>query len=138
MPNPMSGVVPRGSGRASSMTFVTDIAEPIRPWVWGAPRPGLAHGSLRQARRPAARTKLTFKEQRELDALPAQIDALEDELRALESRLASADFYRGPASEVQAAADRLPQLQREIDDAYTRWHELESRVANPVESRSSE
>jgi ATP-binding cassette subfamily F protein uup len=75
-----------------------------------------------------ARVKLSFKEQRELESLPARIEALEGEIRALEAQLSSPDFYRGPASAVQAAADRLPELQRELDEAYTRWHDLESRA----------
>src|SRR5205814_3138227 len=42
---------------------------------------------------PRSRTKLSYKEQRELEALPPRIEAIESEQRALENKIAGADFY---------------------------------------------
>jgi ATP-binding cassette subfamily F protein uup len=97
-----------------------------------APEPPPAPAISAPPRPPAeakpARVKLSYREQRELEALPAHIDALEREIRELEGQLSSPDFYRGAAAAVQAAADRLPRLQQELEQAYIRWHDLESRA----------
>jgi ATP-binding cassette subfamily F protein uup len=82
-----------------------------------------------KGQRADGKVRLSFKEQRELEALPARIESIEQQIRDVEAQLSSPDFYRGPASDVQAAADRLPRLQQELDEAYVRWHELESRTS---------
>jgi ATP-binding cassette subfamily F protein uup len=92
--------------------------------------PAKAAAAPPRAAAAPVKVRLSYKEQRELDALPATIEALEGELRALETRLASPDFYRGPAEAVQTAAERLPALREELDRAYTRWHDLESIADN--------
>ena len=81
------------------------------------------------------RVKLSFSEQRELASLPVRIEALEQEIRGLEAQLSSPDFYRGAASAVQAAADRLPALQGELEQAYLRWHDLETRATTSAAQR---
>ncbi len=71
--------------------------------------------------------KRSYKEQRELDALPAQIEALEAEQRELNARIAGSEFYKEGGSAIAAALARLEAARRELDHAYARWHELESR-----------
>jgi len=72
--------------------------------------------------------KLSYKEQRELEALPARIEALESEQNALNARIAGAGFYKEPPNDIRAALARADDLHRAIADAYARWHELESRA----------
>jgi ABC transport system ATP-binding/permease protein len=82
----------------------------------------------RQARsraRPPA--KLSFKDKRELEALPSRIEALEEDIRSLEARMGSPEFYREPAETVNADVQRLERLQAERNTAYERWLELDSR-----------
>ncbi len=98
-------------------------AAAVPPPAPAALRPAPAH----QRTRARAGRRLSFHEKRELDTLPAEIDALEEELKALEARLGSADFYRGPADTVREAADRLASLQASLEQAYARWHDLETR-----------
>jgi ATP-binding cassette subfamily F protein uup len=76
------------------------------------------------AKRPS---KLSYNEQRELDELPARIEALEAELDALQIRIASADFYSGPADEVQASLARLDKLPGELESTVERWAALEEQ-----------
>ncbi|HKX93393.1 MAG TPA: ATP-binding cassette domain-containing protein [Methylibium sp.] len=78
---------------------------------------------------PAApkRSKLGFKEQRELDALPARIEALEAEQRALEQRLADPALYAAAAPEQAAVQARFAQIETELMAALERWEELGSR-----------
>jgi ATP-binding cassette subfamily F protein uup len=71
--------------------------------------------------------KLSFKEQRELEALPAKIEALESEQRALAERIASPDFYKEPADAIKQALARVDELPRELTTTYARWDELDAR-----------
>ena len=79
------------------------------------------------ARTASAKAKLSYKEQRELDGLPARIEALELEQKALHERLASPALYAeepGRASELQA---RHESLEAELMAALERWEVLGSR-----------
>jgi ATP-binding cassette subfamily F protein uup len=73
------------------------------------------------------RKRLTFNEQREFAALPARIDALEAEVRALNETIGGPEFYREGADEIRRTLARAQEAQRELDEAYDRWLELESR-----------
>jgi ABC transport system ATP-binding/permease protein len=71
--------------------------------------------------------KLSFKEARELEALPQRIEALEEEKERLVATLNSPALYeRRDAVEINSAGDRLAALEKELDEAYRRWDELES------------
>jgi ATP-binding cassette subfamily F protein uup len=76
---------------------------------------------------PGSSKKLTYKEQRELEALPPRIEALESEQRALAEKVASADFYKESADAIRASLARVEALQRELTGAYARWGELDAR-----------
>jgi ATP-binding cassette subfamily F protein uup len=71
--------------------------------------------------------KLSYKDQRELDALPSRIEALEAEQRTLTARIAGPDFYKAERADIEAALARVEPLAQELSDAYARWHDLESR-----------
>jgi len=73
----------------------------------------------------APKKKLSYKLQRELEAIPGQIDALEAEMAALQAETASPDFYQRPQAEAQAALARLSSLQADLDRLIERWAELE-------------
>ena len=70
--------------------------------------------------------KLSFKEERELEALPEKIAALESEQAELHARLADPDFYKKATAEVSTVNDRLAALEVELEAVYGRWEELES------------
>jgi ATP-binding cassette subfamily F protein uup len=69
--------------------------------------------------------KLTFKEHRELESLPAQIEQLEAEHRALQARFASPELYRQEGSAVGQITSRYDQIEQELPLLYDRWEELE-------------
>ncbi len=79
------------------------------------------------ADRSAAR-KLSYKERREFDELPARIEALEAEQRAVDARIADPQFYKEPAATIEQTLARLTELQHELTAAYARWDELDSRA----------
>ena len=70
--------------------------------------------------------KLSYKDQREFDALPAKIETLEAEKATLETTAGDPGFYAGPQDAVRATLERLSAIGGEIDAAYERWAELEA------------
>jgi len=73
------------------------------------------------------RKKLSFKEQRELEQLPARIAALEVEQAALHGRLADPTFYQSTAEAQREVQARLAEVDAEIDAALVRWEALEAK-----------
>jgi ABC transport system ATP-binding/permease protein len=79
---------------------------------------------------PKAKDKLSFKETRELESLPPIIEALEEEKKRLTATLSSSEFYASrDLGKVYAANDRLGAIEKELDEAYHRWDELENMAA---------
>ena len=72
--------------------------------------------------------KLSYKDSRELEQLPAQIESLETEIGTLHRRMADASFYRHSAEEIATAQKRLRELETNVAAAYLRWQELEQVV----------
>ncbi|WP_104201638.1 ATP-binding cassette domain-containing protein [Billgrantia saliphila] len=78
------------------------------------------------AKKPA---KLSYKLQRELDALPTEIERLEAEVAALEARVADPAFYQQDADSVAETLQAMSDRQTELDAAMERWMELEALAA---------
>jgi len=72
--------------------------------------------------------KLSYKERRELDDLPARIEALEREQQTLALAIADPDFYKSGASEITDALKRTEAVAAELIALYARWDELDSRA----------
>jgi ABC transport system ATP-binding/permease protein len=79
------------------------------------------------APRASRARKLSFKEQRELDALPAHLAALEAEQERLQGEAASPEFYKSAKDHIQAVLARIDTVQVELDAALARWIELGER-----------
>lgn len=77
------------------------------------------------AQQAPARKKLSYKDQRELDALPTQIEATENELARLQSQISDPAFYQQPLETTRVVVERFEALQRELDQLLERWAELE-------------
>ena len=73
---------------------------------------------------PAAK-KRSYKIQRELDELPKKIEILENEQSELEQVMSDADFYKQEPKSISATQDRYNAISEELEQAYTRWAELE-------------
>jgi ATP-binding cassette subfamily F protein uup len=82
----------------------------------------------RRRQRPA--TKLSYKDQRELDALPAEIEALEAAISDLQQAVAGPDFYAQDGDTVRETLDRLAQAEAELERRIDRWGELETLAAS--------
>ena len=93
------------------------------PTAAPAPRPAVAPAPAAAA----PRAKLSYKEQRELDGLPARIEALEAEQKALQAELADPATYARDAQSVPALHARHEALEAELLQALERWEALASR-----------
>ena len=70
--------------------------------------------------------KLTYKEQRELESLPALIETLEVEEAQLHQKFAEPGFYQQPGSEIAKVTNRLEAVHQELQTAYARWETLDA------------
>ena len=73
------------------------------------------------------RRKLSFKEQREFEAMPQRIEELEARKSELDTHVADPTFYSRPQAELRDTLAALQALSTEIETAYDRWAELEAR-----------
>ena len=107
-------------GDGSVQAYPGGYADYLRqrpPPAKAAPKPAPSAPSAPPA--PSASKKLSYKEQREFDALPGKIAALEEKIAAINAL--------DPVKEYARFAE-LPGLQAELDACETRWLELGERA----------
>jgi ATP-binding cassette subfamily F protein uup len=75
---------------------------------------------------PAKPRKLSGKEQKELETLPAKIEAMEQEQAQLTAKLADPAFYKKEPQKFAEATSKLATLEQEHATALARWEELEA------------
>ena len=96
-------------------------AEKSRPTA-----PAAAKSSVSTASK-AATAKLSFKELKELEALPDHITALETELAAINHQLADSNLYRNQPEQVKTLQARLQAIDSDMETLMARWEALERR-----------
>jgi ATP-binding cassette subfamily F protein uup len=72
--------------------------------------------------------RLSYKENRELEALPLKIEALESELSELHAAMGQPDFYRQGGDVIAEKQARVKELEVELKTSYARWEELAMRA----------
>ncbi len=77
----------------------------------------------RRSRKP---NKLSYKDQRELDALPGEIERLEADIAALQQEIAAPDFYAQDTELVQRKLGELGGAENRLEQRIERWGELET------------
>ncbi|MDX1570402.1 MAG: ATP-binding cassette domain-containing protein [Xanthomonadales bacterium] len=102
-----------------------ELAEVERPRDNPAPSAPRKPSPKSESPRPQ-RKRLSYKEQRELDALPDRIEALEARVEALQAEISSPDFYQGEQEKIQATLAEFAETSEELEAAVDRWAELES------------
>ncbi|WP_028920396.1 ATP-binding cassette domain-containing protein [Pseudoxanthomonas suwonensis] len=127
-----STLVMEGEGRVGE--YVGGYSDWLRqrpaPRETPAPKPAAAPATAAPAVTPApapaaGRRKLSYKDARELEQLPARIEALEAELAALAAAMSEPGFYQQDPGQVAAHTRRMAEAQAELDHAYARWAELD-------------
>ncbi len=72
--------------------------------------------------------KLSYRDQRELDALPERIELLDSRLQELEAEISAPDFYQQDHAVTQVIIEKMEKTRSELEAAYSRWDELESEA----------
>jgi len=89
-----------------------------------AAKPGLTRDEPTPTATATPKRKLSFKDQRELDLLPARIEQLETDIAARGEAMTAPEFFKQHAAEITKANDAVAKLQAELDGVYARWAEL--------------
>ena len=84
--------------------------------------------ALEQRTDRSTRIKLSFKEQRELEALPVQIETLEAEAHALTDRMCAPDYHQRPAEELKADRERAAEIEHLLAAKFERWAALDAKA----------
>jgi ATP-binding cassette subfamily F protein uup len=74
---------------------------------------------------PERPRKLSFKEKRELETLPARIEELETAVQAFHDAMAAPGFYRQEREAIAETKAKLEAMEAELAGRYSRWEELE-------------
>ena len=85
--------------------------------------------------RDRQRVKLSYKEQRALDTLPAQIEALEAEQAALNAAMAGPDYHRAGPDQMRSDAARVEAIDIELAALLEQWTTLEDKARLAAEGR---
>jgi ATP-binding cassette subfamily F protein uup len=115
---------PIDSSGCSTPSSVTPSATPtIETADDGAPeKPTAAAGGDKA---PKKKTKLSYKDQRELDALPGEIESLEARHAELLEIIAQPDFYEQSPDEIATTLNAVTESEQALDRALERLVELE-------------
>jgi ATP-binding cassette subfamily F protein uup len=81
---------------------------------------------------PKARVRLSYKEQRELAALPEMIESLEREQAQLTARMSAADYHQQEVAQLRANSKRLEELEAMLLEKFARWEWLEEQGAGSI------
>ena len=126
-----SVLVFEGDGRV--VEYVGGYSDYLRQCPAGAPGTAQEPVSAATAARPTAREpgrsrspRRSYKEQRELEALPGRIEKYEAELESLQEQMAQPQFYQQPGGVIAQARRRCDELAALIEQAYERWAELDA------------
>lgn len=71
-------------------------------------------------------TKLSFKDQKELNELPMKIEKLEKSQAELQMLVSADDFYKQSESAIKETLGKLDDIHRALENCYARWSELEA------------
>ena len=74
--------------------------------------------------------KLSWREARELEALPEKLEAMEKEQASIINAMSAFDYHSKPVEDIKADKLRLEELEKSIADGWTRWEAL-SEKRNP-------
>lgn len=82
--------------------------------------------AVRSKPKSAKKVKLSYKEERELEALPQKMEDLEQEIEYLQQEVNSAEFFSKELDYTNAQLQRLADAEQELENAFERWEVLEN------------
>lgn len=109
---------------------VTDYVGGYSDWLNQKPSEEVSeiknNSKSREVRQNKQKNKLSYKQKRELEALPGKIEEMEHRQADLNQTIASRDFYQNEKSEITETLEALNSLNKELEQLYYFWDELES------------
>ena len=87
--------------------------------------------SIEQTKKQKSKTsskKISFKQQKELEELPGQIDSFESEQEKLTEKIGDANFYKQEQDIIKETLGLLKEVEQKLEQAYQRWDELEAML----------
>lgn len=100
-----------------------------RPQIQPSAAPSKPKAEPKAAAAAAPAAKLSYKEARELDMLPKDIEKLEQEQQDLTARMSAGEYHRQGADQIKADRQRLEEIESLLLQKFERWEALESRKA---------
>jgi len=86
--------------------------------------------SPKSAPKPKPTKKLSYKDQRELEALPLTIESLEQRLEAAHQKLADPNLYQESPEQIAELKQQSEDIEQELESAFARWEKLEALKNN--------
>ena len=108
--------------RQNPQSATATAPKPAEKKVAAAPAPGAAAPAAAPA---VPKKKLSYKDARELETLPALIEQLEMDVEGLTAAMNDPAFYTRSSAEVTAHTQKMSDVQAKLDAAYARWEELD-------------
>jgi ATP-binding cassette subfamily F protein uup len=99
---------------------------------WVRQRPATAaeeKAAAKTAARGKSRAKLSYKEARQLEALPKEIEALEAEQQALAGKMSAPEYFRQAAEALRADQKRAEEIEALLLEKLERWEALEAKAS---------
>ncbi|MES9873360.1 MAG: ATP-binding cassette domain-containing protein [Candidatus Sedimenticola sp. 6PFRAG7] len=94
-----------------------------------APKPLAASQAKSKTEKPKPKPKkLSYKDQRELEALPKRIEELENTLDELQNQMAAPAFYQQGGDAIAEAKAKVESAEAELSEAFERWESLEAML----------
>ena len=99
---------------------------PVAPAAESGRKPPREAAGQAASVQPKPRTRLGFKEQRELTSLPGEIEALEQEQAAITTRMSAPDYHLQGAAQIRADRKRMDEIEALLLAKFERWEALEA------------
>ncbi|MEO3985585.1 ABC transporter ATP-binding protein [Plesiomonas shigelloides] len=77
-------------------------------------------------RRTTTTVRLSYKQQRELDELPALLEQYETRIAELQAEVENPEFFQKPHQETSRVLNELAEVEQKLETAFERWEELEN------------
>jgi ATP-binding cassette subfamily F protein uup len=98
---------------------------------WVRQRPATAaeeRAAAKTVARGKSRAKLSYKETRELESLPREIEALEAEQKALAGKMSTPEYFRQPPEALKTDQQRNGEIEALLMKKLERWEALEAKA----------
>ncbi|MCW8924211.1 MAG: ATP-binding cassette domain-containing protein [Gammaproteobacteria bacterium] len=80
----------------------------------------------KEANDKGQKKKLSYRDQRDLDALPVKIEQLETEIERIHAQMADPEFFQQDKNEIVKTQALLKETEQALEACYQRWEELEN------------